>query len=50
MCKAHFSHKDEEKMHLSFGPTPPHIDKPVYKIFLSTVTFFAFLGQQLPKY
>ena len=27
-----------------------HIDKPVYKIFFSTVNFLAFLGQKLPKY
>ena len=32
------------------GRYTSHIDKPVYKIFFSTVNFFAFLGQKLPKY
>ena len=33
-----------------FLRTSTHIDKLVYKIFFSTVNFFAFLGQKLPKY
>ena len=32
------------------GPEGCDIDKPVYKIFFSTVTFLEFLGQKLLKF